>query len=361
VRLLSLLICALLGCGPRGVPSSDDPAVPVRGDRVDAAVTAAAPIDAPPPPAWVDTTRVLYREVAGSALDAAPATLAASVLRAVAHAVGGEVEVPSFATEVDDATAQLAARLTELGGRFGGDDPVVVAAAMALADGLGPRAAVISGAALAETPAPQVSHRVVRGVGVVRISAFTADAPIVTGLRAVLADLDRRRVRGLVFDLRAVGGTTPPRGAISLFTNHEVLWREQDTAGVTSDVTRDGEIWPTERPIAVLVNAGTTAAAEQFAFALQDLDIGYLIGQPTAGVLTATTDAPLPGGAVLRYPARRVVGVVGGKLASRVTPSVRVEDGPANTAKRADAQLAAAIADVRKRIRTGRVAPPRRQ
>ncbi len=362
VRIARLLLCgALLGCGPRGVPIADDPAGPAIGDGHDRAPTDAAPPDAPPP-AWVDATRTLFREVAGRALDGAPATLAAEVLRAAATAVGAEVEVPAFPAELDGATAQLAARLGDLGARFGGDDQIVVAAATALAAGLGPRAAVVSAEALAleATPAaPQVSHRVVRGVGVVRISGFTADDPIVLGLRTVLTDLDRKRVRGLVFDLRDVGGTAPPARAISLFTNRDVLWRERDAAGATTDVTRGGEIWPTERPIAVLVDDATVAAAEQFAFALQDLDIGYLIGRPTAGVLTLTADVPLPGGAVLRFPARRVVGVVGGEAAARVTPTVLVAARATKPRAKADPQLDVAIADVQQRVRAGRVAPPR--
>ncbi len=223
---------------------------------------------------------------------------------------------------------------------------------------------------LAAFRTPPVAPRVERGIGIARIVALphNPEEPaydLIEGLRAALATFDKKKVTGIVFDLRGSLGGALPVAAVSMFTNAPVVWRQQaaDPAATAEDVAREGEIWPTERPMAILIDEETVSAAELLVFALQDLDVAYVIGQPTAGGLTVPHVVPLPDGAIVGFPAWRVVGVAGGASPEdrRVAPTIFVANRTAaQLVSGKDPQLDAAIADVKQRAKSGKK-PARRR
>jgi carboxyl-terminal processing protease len=93
-------------------------------------------------------------------------------------------------------------------------------------------------------------------------------------------------------------------------------------------ILRDGIVRLTDRqwrkPVALLVNEGTTSGKEIFAYGFQKYRVGPVIGTRTAGAVLAGTGFPMPGGNLL-YLAVADVLVDGARLeGTGVTPDVEV-------------------------------------
>jgi hypothetical protein len=76
-------------------------------------------------------------------------------------------------------------------------------------------------------------------------------------------------------------------------------------------------------PLMVLVNGGTSGAAEALAASLREADAGLIIGNPTAGLAMTTRDFPLKNGELLRI-AMNPVKLGNGVVISRVSPDITV-------------------------------------
>ncbi|MCB9574293.1 MAG: PDZ domain-containing protein [Kofleriaceae bacterium] len=219
--------------------------------------------------------------------------------------------------------------------------------------------------ALAEVGTPPVALTIKGKVGILRIHQLTraddASRDGVAALRAALATCDRKKVTGLVLDLRGDLGGTVPMGVASLFTNAAQLVAFVDAAGNAATLDRDGEIWPTERPIEIIVDDQTRDMSELLALALQDLDVAYVVGEPSAGTLALPGTIDLPGERVLVYPYADTAGPVSRTPPAdhRVTPTLVVANRTAaQLAQGKDPQLDAAIADVKRRARQPRPKRP---
>jgi len=171
------------------------------------------------------------------------------------------------------------------------------------------------GAPAAETPVPSVSSTVTVPVetspllakqavyddalGYLRLSQVTAG--LAEAMRAALQSMQATNdLKGLVLDLRYANGSDYLEVAkvADLFTGKaRVLLKIGET-----ELRSSAKLDPFERPLAVLINRETTAAAETLAGVLGELGIALLVGRGTAGQVLGEAAAPrpiLPGGTVL--------------------------------------------------------------
>jgi carboxyl-terminal processing protease len=198
---------------------------------------------------------------------------------------------------------------------------------------------------------PVMKSRVTRSVAVLKIHAVvTSTDPALdtaTLVRAAVAGLDRRKVRGIVVDLRGCPGGEGVAALASVFTAADPVLRLRDVAGAEAPWPRTGGdrvSWP--HPIAVLVDDQTGSAAEMVALALQEQGGIRIIGQPTFGELTVPGVLDLGDGHLLVYPAQLVIGPVSGEppRGGRVHPDQVIDNRTAaDIAAGADKQLDAAI------------------
>lgn len=124
-------------------------------------------------------------------------------------------------------------------------------------------------------------------------------------LKAALLDTNwTAGAAGMVIDLRFAAGEEfgAAGNAAALFTDREgevLNWGEG-----TVRVAGPEPAW--KQPVAVLVNGGTSGAAEAFAAALRTEAGALLIGRTSAGRAAVFRDLPLENGAKLRLPVSRV-------------------------------------------------------
>lgn len=178
---------------------------------------------------------------------------------------------------------------------------------------------------------PAVSSRMAdAGIGYVRITAFTPDAP--AAVEAALDGLAGDGATRFVVDVRGTsrGDLDDGLATARLFVSDGTL-ALRESKGVTAEPILaepgDGAI---TAPVAVLVDVGTGGPAELFAAALRDNDRAELIGQPTLGRAARQRLVRLPDGSGLwlsymRYlsPAREPIhqeGLVPDVRIARETP-----------------------------------------
>jgi len=139
-------------------------------------------------------------------------------------------------------------------------------------------------------------------VGVVEIPAFYRDfraesegetdfRSTTRDVRALLQDLTRKGVDGIVVDLRGNGGgsLTEATELTGLFIDEGPVVQVKDSFGKV-EVERDpnpGLVYT--GPLAVLVDRNSASASEIFAGAMQDYGRGLIIGEPTFGKGTVQT------------------------------------------------------------------------
>jgi carboxyl-terminal processing protease len=169
-----------------------------------------------------------------------------------------------------------------------------------------------------------VHTRLVRGVGVLRLDAFshgTAGA-----CRAAVRRLTRHGAKALVLDLRgnpgglldeAVGVASlflrPGSSVVSLAGAHEPLRIVYARGGTASTV-----------PLAVLVDGGSASASEVVAGALKDHGRASVIGEPTYGKSLVQEIVRLPSGAALKLTVARYLTPAGVDISRNgVQPDIR--------------------------------------
>lgn len=119
-------------------------------------------------------------------------------------------------------------------------------------------------------------------IGYIRVTEF--DVVTYDQFKEALTDLEERGMQGLVVDLRA-----NPGGSLTTVTDMLDLLLPEGT--IVSTKTRSGreEIITSDekhqftKPMAVLVNGYSASASEIFAGAIQDYELGPIVGTTTFG------------------------------------------------------------------------------
>jgi carboxyl-terminal processing protease len=119
-------------------------------------------------------------------------------------------------------------------------------------------------------------------IGYVRLSGIGQESA--SEMKAALDDLTGRQCKSLILDLRsAPGGLLDKAVAIAdLFVNDGLILTVKGRSGDQDFEATPGS-WPTNLPIAVLVDRKTMSAAEIIAACLQDHHRALVIGERTAG------------------------------------------------------------------------------
>lgn len=160
--------------------------------------------------------------------------------------------------------------------------------------------------------------------GYIRIARVGKELP--TDFAKAMKDLTAtNKLRGLALDLRfATGRDFKAAAAVAdLFLASEQKLFEW--SGGTERSTAKTNAF--RAPVAVLVNHGTTGAAEALAAVLRDTEVGLLIGTNTAGLASTTRDFTLSNGQVLRV-ATVPLKLAGGANVASITPDIFVEVAP---------------------------------
>ena len=127
-----------------------------------------------------------------------------------------------------------------------------------------------------------VTYDVARGVGRIRVAAFTRG--VGREVRAALAALRAKDVDGVVLDLRGNPGGLLDEGvavASAFLRGGDVVsYRGRGVEAKSYPVVGQGDV---TTPVVVLVDAGTASAAEVVAGALQDRDRALVVGSRTYG------------------------------------------------------------------------------
>ena len=129
------------------------------------------------------------------------------------------------------------------------------------------------------------------------------------------------KIAGVALDLRFAGGTDYAAAAATadLFVTKKIPLLKWDNHVEESHPAQK----PISGPLLVLVNGGTTGAAEALAAALREADAGLIIGDTTAGLALTMQDFPLKNGECLRI-ATNPVRLGNGATISRVSPDIKV-------------------------------------
>ena len=140
-----------------------------------------------------------------------------------------------------------------------------------------------------------------RGLAYVQIVAV--DQKVAGKTQKLIEQLKGQGLKGLVLDLRnCPGGTLQaiPK-IVGLFQKEGRLLTINSTNGGRDFVyDSDGNCWMGDFPVVVLINGGTTSAAEVIAGALQELGRAVLVGDRTCGKGSIQALVPVEGGEGLK-------------------------------------------------------------
>jgi carboxyl-terminal processing protease len=191
----------------------------------------------------------------------------------------------------------------------------------------------------AQISIPVVQSRVVeRGgkrYGVVRLETFSSGAH--GEVYAALRRATKRKVDGLVFDLRGNGGglVEEARLVASAFIDEGAIVTTRGRAAPERVYRATGRPVVPDTPTVVLVDRGTASAAEIVAGAMQDRDRAKLVGMPTFGKGVFQEIVELENGGALditigQYflPSGRNLGGRGTATGAGLKPDVRATDAP---------------------------------
>ena len=139
------------------------------------------------------------------------------------------------------------------------------------------------------------------GVGVITLHQINGNAADL--IRSAVENLEAQGAQAYVLDLRDVPGGYLSQAVevANLFVRNGIIVQIQTADGITNRQA-SGEV-VTDKPLVVLVNGNTTAAAEVLASALQDNQRATLVGQTTMGKGSVQVVRELSFGGALRYTA----------------------------------------------------------
>jgi carboxyl-terminal processing protease len=168
----------------------------------------------------------------------------------------------------------------------------------------------------AQVAAPFVSARRLPGnLGYVQLRGFP-EASIISQVEQAILQQQREGVRGIVFDLRGNGGGRLGVGErlLSRFVPDGPIYQVVDRSGHrdVQSVSRGRPILTV--PLAVLVDSGTASMGEVFAAAIEEHNVGRVIGTTTAGAVAASRFIPLSDGSALQISLEQVYSGAGAPL-----------------------------------------------
>jgi carboxyl-terminal processing protease len=187
---------------------------------------------------------------------------------------------------------------------------------------------------------PVVSYQMLGDIGYIRIDQFAPNAR--NEMNVALESFKEAGYTGLIIDVRGnAGGTSGSMvGVASAFIAEGRIFTE-DFGRRERVFEANGDLANVDVPLVILVNERSQSAAEALAGAIQDYDLGTIIGVPTFGKGTVQTVTELSNGGGFRFTIARVLTPSGDTYhAVGIQPDIVVEQSEASD----DAQLEAALA-----------------
>ena len=150
---------------------------------------------------------------------------------------------------------------------------------------------------------PEVAWHVLPGLPRVAHLAFHGfSATSSKQMHAVLAEIAKKDVAGLIIDLRGNGGGIEVQAvaiAADFLPPDTVVYLKEDANGNREEVLTGGDGNWRDKPMVVLVDGGTASASEILAGALQDNDRARVVGTRTFGTGTVLREFVLKDGTAL--------------------------------------------------------------
>ncbi len=192
---------------------------------------------------------------------------------------------------------------------------------------------------------PFVDSRRIGDVGYVQLRGFP-EPSVIDGVEQAILRLQREGVRGMILDLRGNSGGRLDVGSrlLARFVPDGPIYQAVDRRGRQETVNvRDAHPILTV-PLAVLVDEGTASMGEIFAAAVQEHQVGRVLGTTTAGSVAASVVVPLSDRSALQLSVELVYSG-GGALLDRegVHPDEEIALDDADLRLGRDGQLAAAV------------------
>ncbi|EFH82435.1 S41 family peptidase [Ktedonobacter racemifer] len=155
------------------------------------------------------------------------------------------------------------------------------------------------------------------------------------------------QLKGVILDMRGNGGgdAEEQRRIISMFVHNQVISSTVDRQGQRSDMRTDDGIPLYHVRLVALIDRGCASACEATAMDIQDLHLGRLVGERTAGIASGpSSDFFLDDGSVVTVPVAFMQGPAGEVISGiGVPPDDEVYPTPADLAAGHDPVLERAL------------------
>lgn len=199
------------------------------------------------------------------------------------------------------------------------------AAVQGLLDQLGPSVSLVDEPAGAHTQPPLAASRLFDdSFAYFRVGTVNSNLPAAfLAAYQRMIETNKDKIKGIALDLRFASGTDYAAAAklADFFLNSDrplLDWQ----SGSARATTKTNAIL---LPVAILVNARTSGAAEALAAVLRETDVGLIIGGATAGRASIFKEFPLSNGAKLRVAVARVTLAGGKALTQGLVPDISVD------------------------------------
>jgi carboxyl-terminal processing protease len=180
----------------------------------------------------------------------------------------------------------------------------------------------------AAVPTNDVSGRIAApGVGYVRVAAIGSSTA--GRLRSQIQDLTKAGAQKFMIDLRRTSGGVPDQGIdlARLFVSSGTLAMRESRGGPKETIAASSGDGAITAPVVLLIDAGTSAAAELFASALAGNKRADLVGEHTIGRAATQKLVKLPDGAGLWLSTARYLTPAGNPLHEKgLEPTVAVDE-----------------------------------
>ncbi|GHO47425.1 S41 family peptidase [Ktedonospora formicarum] len=158
------------------------------------------------------------------------------------------------------------------------------------------------------------------------------------------------QLKGVILDLRGNGGgdAGEQRRITSLFVHNQIISTTIDRQGQRTEMRTDDGIPLYHVRLAALIDRGCGSACEATAMDIQDLHLGHLVGERTAGIASGpSSDFFLDDGSVVTVPVAFMQGPAGEVISGiGVPPDDEVYPTPADLAAGYDPFLEKALQDL---------------
>ncbi len=175
------------------------------------------------------------------------------------------------------------------------------------------------------TPAPNVQFEIDGDVGYITVTQFTHN--VASLVRDAVVKLTNEGAEAFVLDLRDCSGgyLTQAVELADLFMKSGIIMQIETKDATTTKNATGSQL--TEKPLIVLVNGNTSAAAEVVVAALHDAKRATIVGTRTMGKGSVQVIRELSFGGALRYTAAYYKSPLGLSIeGSGITPDITVTD-----------------------------------